>query len=173
MNLRIGLDIDDTICKFYVPYLEKFGNPKNDYEITKNVQRVLSKDKDFWLNLPIANRPNFIPALYCTKRIHPKPWTKKYLELNELPIAPIYQVYCQQSSKASRIKGRVDIFIDDSISNFIDLNLNGIPCLLMDNEFNRNWGPIARIYSLDIDEIMNCYNLFVNTLFFNFSRLVK
>lgn len=173
MSLRIGLDIDDTICDFINPYLERFGIPNKDSEITRNVSRVLIKDKNFWINLPIIHYPNFIPTLYCTKRVHPKSWSKKYLELNNLPNSPIYQVYCQTSSKAPMIKGRVDVFIDDSLSNFMDLNLHGIPCLLMDAEHNKKWGPVARVYSLDKEEIKDCYNLFLNTIFPIFKDYIK
>lgn len=173
MKLRVGLDIDDTICDFLGPYFSKFGIPKRDCDITKNVSRKLVKDREFWLNLPVIHRPNFIPTLYCTKRVNSKEWSKQFLVRNDLPIAPIYQVLCQISSKAPRIKGRVDVFIDDSISNFIDLNLNGIPCLLMNGEHNHGWGPIGRIYSLDIEEIEDCYSLFMETVYDNFKSLVK
>lgn len=173
MRLRVGLDIDDTICAFMDPYINRFGKPKKDLEITWNVQRVLRRDRDFWLNLPVINRPNFEPKLYCTKRIHPKAWTRKFLENNDLPLAPIYQVYLQTASKVPKIKGRVDVFIDDSISNFIDMNLNGIPCLLIDTPYNREkWGPIARIYSLDIEEISDTFDMFSQTLFPHFKELI-
>lgn len=172
MKLRVGLDIDDTICDFLGPYFKRFGLPKKDSDITKNVTRILINDKNFWLNLPVIHRPNFVPTLYCTKRVHSKNWSKQFLEENDLPVAPIYQILCQLTSKASRIKGKVDVFVDDSISNFIDLNLNGIPCLLMDNTHNQRWGPIGRIFSLDKDEIEDCYHLFVDTVFSNFKELV-
>ncbi len=172
MILDIGLDLDNTVCNFWGPYVNRFGLPHSDYEISKNVNRILIKDKEFWLNLPVINKPNFTPALYCTKRVHPKAWSKEFLKMNDLPIAPIYQVYCQIASKAPRIKGRVDVFVDDSLSNFIDLNLKGIPCLLIDDENNRKWGPIGRIFTLDKEEIEDCYNLFLDTVFFNFKELL-
>ena len=172
MRLRVGLDIDDTICAFMGPYVDRFGEPKEDLEITRNVQK-LRKDRNFWLSLPVINRPNFEPTLYCTKRIHPKVWTRRFLENNNLPVAPIYQVYCQSSSKVPKIKGRVDVFVDDSISNFIDMNLKGLPCLLIDTPYNRErWGSIARIYSLNIEEITEAYNFFNQTLFPHFKELV-
>lgn len=172
MRLRVGLDLDDTICDFLGPYLRRFGTPKEDSEITKNVTRVLINDKNFWINLPVIHRPNFNPTLYCTKRINSKIWSKQYLERNNLPIAPIYQVVCQTSSKAPRIKGRVDVFIDDSISNFIDLNLSGVPCLLMDGNHNQDWGPVGRLYSLDKEEIEDCYHLFRGTMFNYFNDIL-
>lgn len=173
MTLRIGLDLDDTVCDFLGPYFERFGIPKKDYEITRNVSRILIKDKDFWMGLPVIHRPDFVPTLYCTKRVHSKLWSRQFLEKNSLPVAPIYQVWSQTSSKAPKIKGRVDVFIDDSISNFIDLNLNGIPCLLMDGIHNQKWGPVGRIFSLDKDEIEECYYLFRSTIFNNFKYFVN
>lgn len=165
MNLRIGLDLDDTVCNFLDVYLERFGIPKEDYEITKNVQRVLRTDKDFWINLPVINRPDFTPTLYCTKRVNSKEWSKQFLKKNNIPLAPIYQVLCQTSSKAPRIKGRVDVFIDDSITNFIDLNMQGVPCLLIDGKHNQKWGPIGRVFNLEKEEIEYCYSLFMETMF--------
>ena len=173
MMLKIGLDLDDTICDFLGPYLKRFGTPKKDTDITKNVNRILIKDKKFWMSLPVINRPNFVPTLYCTKRVHPKTWSKQFLIENGIPSAPIYQILCQLSSKAPRIKGRVDVFIDDSISNFIDLNLKGVPCLLINNQHNQKWGPIGRIYSLDKEEIEECYHLFKDTLFSYFGEIVN
>lgn len=172
-KLRVGLDLDDTIFLFMEYYLKKFRTPKNDYEITRNVTRILSKDKSFWINQPLINRPNFIPTLYCTKRVHNKQWTKEQLEINNLPKAPIYQIYGQFIDKSSRIKGLVDVFVDDSLSNMIEMNLNGIPCLLIDNPANQSWGPIGRIYSLDKYEVEDCYHLFKDTMFPCFKELVR
>lgn len=170
--LKIGLDIDDCLAEFMGSYLEKFGNPKNDFEITKNVQRVLIKDKDFWENLPVINSLNFVPTLYCTKRVNPKQWTKNWLSKNNFPDKPVYQVRCQVKNKADFIKGRIDVFIDDSVSNFIKMNLAGVPCLLYDKEYNQDWGPIGRIYSFDYDHIKETYDLFINTVFSNFKSLL-
>lgn len=171
--MRIGLDLDGTLDDFWNPYIERFGHPKADYEVTKNVNRILSKDKDFWLNLPVLRYIDFIPELYCTKRVNPKPWTRKWLETNGFPIRPIYQMYYQYGNKATMIKGRVDVFVDDSIFNFIKLNLSGVPCLLIDQPDNQEWGPIGRIYTLNKDEIIDAYNLFIDTgMFDNFKNLL-
>lgn len=160
--LRVGLDLDDTIFSFMDPYIKRFGNPKNDYDITKKVQRVLKKDKKWWLNQPLIRRPDFDVTLYCTKRIHSKSWTKQQIKLNNLPKAPIYQVYSQGKNKADVIKGRVDVFIDDSVSNFEAMNKSGLPCLLIDAPHNQHFQTKARIYSLKYKEIEETYNkLFV------------
>ena len=158
--LKVGLDIDEVLADWWHPYIERFGLPKTDWEITKNCQQVLRKDRKFWLNLPVIRRPeNFEPTLYCTKRSCLKVYSKTWLDDNDFPHKPVYQQIYQYGSKAPLIKGRVDVFVDDSVSNWIDLNRSGIPCLLMDAPHNRNSGPILRIHSLDYDEIREVYEL--------------
>lgn len=173
-RLVISLDIDGCICDFYNPYIERFGIPKKDNEISKNIYRVLSKDRDFWLNLPVINRPTFKVHQYTSARSIPKAWVKKYLEDNAMPKAPIYQLLNYYLSKVPRIKmGGCNLHIDDSLRVFIDCNLNGIPCLLMDNPANQDWGPIGRIYSLDKDEVEDCYHLYMDTMFPYFKEILK
>ena len=158
-KLRIGTDCDGCIDDFWNPYLARFGEPKNDFEITKNVQQKLSRDREFWTTLPVLHKPNFDVTLYCTKRTSLKSYLRQWLEDNNFPIAPIYQVLYQYGSKAPYIKGRVDVFVDDSISNFLDMNNSGVPCLLMDNPSNRHLGPMLRIHSLQKEEIEDVYYL--------------
>lgn len=165
--IRIGLDLDDTLNMFMQPYLERFGIPKTDGEITKNVQRVLKKDREWWINLPVKNKINFIPELYCTKRVCSKNYSKTWLERNNYPSRPIYQVLYQKANKAKYIKGRVDIFVDDSVSNFIQMNLAGVPCLLMATDSNEKWGPYGKVYSLDKEEIEQGYNFIKSCKDFN------
>lgn len=170
--LRCGLDVDDVLADFMGTYLKRFGEPKTEYEITKNVQRVLINDKEFWENLPVINTLDFIPELYCTKRVNSKTYTKNWLKKNNFPNKPVYQVICQLRNKADFIKGKVDVFIDDSVSNFIAMNLAGVPCLLYDKEYNQNWGPIGRVYSLNYDHIKETYDLFMKTFFNDFRKLL-
>lgn len=173
-RLVISLDIDGCICDFYNPYIERFGIPKKDNEISKNIYRVLSKDRDFWLNLPVINRPTFKVHQYTSARSISKAWIKKYLEDNAMPKAPIYQLLNYYLSKVPRIKmGGCNLHIDDSLRVFIDCNLNGIPCLLMDNPANQDWGPIGRIYSLDKEEVEDCYHLYMDTMFPYFKEILK
>ena len=62
-RFRIGLDIDDCLADFWGAYCEYFDTKNNprmleDSIITKNVQQVLSKDRDFWLGLKVINMPD-------------------------------------------------------------------------------------------------------------------
>ena len=161
--IRIGLDIDELLSDFMGAYLQKFGKPSCDYEITKNVQN-LKNDKGFWESLPKLRSIDFTPTLYCTKRINPKQYTKNWLKENNIPLAPVYQMYYQKGDKSRMIKGRVDIFVDDSPSNFIQINKAGIPCLLMDSPYNQDFKTDLRITDLTYQNILNKYNEFFRKL---------
>lgn len=162
-KLRIGLDIDDTLGDFYGHYKSFFNAEKNprvmeDKNITKNVCK-LRTNKDFWLSLPKIDSINFEPELYCTKRINPKAWSREWLVNNGFPNKPIYQMVYQGGNKAVMIKGRCDVLIDDSVSSVLKCIDSGMPALLIDRPHNRWFGPQYRIFSLDIDEIIDAYNI--------------
>ena len=164
MKLKVGSDIDGVLAGFWSEYVKRFGVTPDNI-ITKNCENVLKYDKKFWTTLPLLRRPDFEFTLYCTKRVNPKSYIKEWIIKNDLPNVPIYRQICQCASKAPMIKGRVDVFIEDSVSNFLDLNKKGIPCLLMDTPENKDWGPIGRIYSLNYDEIEDTYELFKFAMF--------
>lgn len=159
-SLRISIDMDDCLNYWYDIYFERFGRNKKDHEITHDVWNILRKDYDFWINLPIKNYPDFIPASYCTSRVIKKKWIKDYIKKHGLPNSPVYQVFGFGRSKAPMLKGKCDVMIDDSPKNFIDLNNKGIPCLLMDSPYNRSFDTPMRVYSLHYEEIVNIYNEF-------------
>jgi len=159
-KLQIGCDLDDTIFGFSEGYIKRFKKfPKYDWAITRNVTNILSKEREFWINLPVIRRPNFEPKLYCSSRVNKKCWTKKAIEINDLPNSPLYQVPGYHIPKSKYIKGRIDVFIEDSPHQWKALNLAGIPCLLIDSPNNKELGPILKIYSLDYDEIEDAFNL--------------
>ena len=160
MKLRVGFDLDDTIFGFSEGYLKRFKHfPKYDWAITRNVTNILIHEREFWVNLPVIRRPNFEPKLYCSSRVNRKAWTKKALEINDLPNSPLYQVPGYHIPKSRYIKGRVDVFIEDSPHQWKALNMAGIPCLLIDGNNNQEYGPVLKIYSLDYNEIEDAYYL--------------
>lgn len=165
-KLRIGLDIDDCLAGFWDAYCERFDtahNPKmlEDSIITQNVNRILIEDRDFWLGLSLIDRPDFIPELYCTKRVNPKSWTRKWLELQDLPIRPVYQMFNQYGNKARLIKGRVDVFIDDSVRNVMQMNAAGVPALLYATEQNAGVA-MHKVFSLHEDDIIEAYETMIH-----------
>jgi hypothetical protein len=174
MKLRVGFDLDDTIFGFSEGYLKRFKHfPKYDWAITRNVTNILIHEREFWVNLPVIRRPNFIPQLYCSSRVSKKSWSKKAIEINDLPNSPLYQVPGYHIPKSRYIKGRVDVFIEDSPHQWKALNMAGIPCLLIDGINNQEYGPILKIYSLDYNEIEDAYYLGKEYGIFNdFSKFV-
>lgn len=164
--MRIALDIDDVLACFFEAYNERFQTDKypkrlTSATITKNV-RKLRLDKKFWTGLKVKNTLNFTPELYCTKRINPKTYTKEWLEINNFPKRPVYQMYHQSGNKAVMIKGRCDVLIDDSVYNVEQAIAYGLPALLYTTPENMYYEFPYRIYSLDIKEIENVYNQQVN-----------
>ena len=174
MKLRVGFDLDDTIFGFSEGYLKRFKRfPKYDWAITRNVTNILIHEREFWVNLPVIRRPNFEPKLYCSSRVNRKAWTKKALEINDLPNSPLYQVPGYHIPKSRYIKGRVDVFIEDSPHQWKALNMAGIPCLLIDGKNNQEYSPILKIYSLDYNEIEDAYYLGKECgIFDDFSKFV-
>ena len=156
--LRISTDIDGVLADFEFGYLKRFKKwPNYDWAITRNVSNILIKERDFWINLPVLNKLEFQPRMYCSARVNNPKWTKKFLEINGFPKAPLFQVPGYNLSKSKVLKGRCDVHIEDSVKNFFDLNKKGIPCLLYDNDINRYLGPTLRIYSLNEEEITDTY----------------
>ena len=160
-KLRIACDIDQVLADFesaYNKYYNTDMSKENDYHITKNVYK-LRHNKEFWTNLEVIDRPNFIPYIYATKRINLKSYKREWLLKNGFPDRPIYQTIYQYGNKADIIKGRCDVLIDDSVSNVYKCIKSGVPALLLDRPHNRHAGPEFRIYNLDIDEITECYEI--------------
>lgn len=172
MRLKVSYDLDDTLVSFKGYYESVYGIPKCDSDITKNVMGPLRKDRDFWLNQPLIRIPDKVHN-YCTARVISKDWIKKQLEINNLPKAPIYQVFGVNLSKYPKLmKSGADVHIDDSIRVFKDLNSKGFPCLLIDSPHNQDIDmPFGRIYSLDKDEIEEVFHLFKKTIFPYFKEL--
>lgn len=158
MMLRISCDIDGCLADFNTGYLKRFKKwPKHDWAISRNVTNILIHEKDFWLNLPILNKLEFTPRMYCSARVNPKRWSKQYLRDNGFPDAPLYQVPGYKLSKAKTLEGRCDVHIEDSMKNFLDLNSKGIPCLLYN--VTEDVSPVLQIHSLDYAEIEEVYYL--------------
>ena len=168
--MRIALDIDDVLARFMQAYCNKFETDKYPKRleskiITRNVYQKLQYDREFWLSLKVKHRPNFIPELYCTKRVNPKEYTKKWLEINGFPKRPIYQMIYQKGNKATMIKGRCDVLIDDSPSNVLKAMNSGLPAILMIDDWNVDFNYPYKVNSLDIEEISCVYEDLINNEF--------
>lgn len=152
---RIGLDIDEVLADFIGHYSTRYELPiaeswNFDPLIKKRIVD-LADDKEFWLSMPVKTAMKdipFEPVCYITSRKCPLEWTKEWLHKNGFANVPVYS--SPGDSKAAIAKeNRLDWFIDDRYSNFIDLNENGICCFLFDAPHNKRYNVgYKRIFSL-------------------------
>lgn len=160
MKLKICLDLDDCIFDWRNAHEQKFNCvvSKLSFEEVNNQVFSCKKDKNFWSNLNLLERPDFEPVCYCTKRINSKVYTKTCLNKHNLPIKPIYQVYNQHDNKARFIKGRCDVLIDDSYDNVIQCIKAGVPAFLIERPHNKHIKTPYKVKKLQYKLIEEKYN---------------
>lgn len=160
---NIFLDIDDVIFGFQEAYAGRYNtNMQKSWSNSNLMKRRLSElrqEKNFWLNLPVKNKPNFMPKGFVSARAIPKTWTKESLRINNIPGRSNVNQVPWGASKIELLKSfECTIFIDDKYETFKECNKNGIFCLLMNASHNQKYKTPLRIYNLDIDNIMEMYN---------------
>lgn len=151
----VALDIDDVCLDFIGAFEAKTGIKCNNYWNStyqmKSKLEELSTDENFWTTLPTKHMPTFEPDLYITSRSIPVEWTKKNLENNGFPCAPVYCVPWNESKLELMKKHNVSILIDDKFANYKDAVDNGIFCYLMDAPHNKYYNVgHRRIYDLNL-----------------------
>lgn len=159
-TLSIAIDLDDTIAQFSDSFNKHFKcdiSQMKDAEITRLVE-TLRLNKDFWSNLDVLERPDFVYNIIATKRINPKSYTRAFLQKHNLPIKPIYQIYSQADNKGRIIKGRCDVLIDDSWFNVQQCLNVGVPALLITRPHNAHIDTPYRVNHLKYKEIEQKYN---------------
>lgn len=156
-NRKIGLDIDGVLADF-VGYLMKVSGNEghipehwNDPIVRKEFENFKS-DPMFWSGIPpLLTREDipFEPHCYITARsIDPKV-TQSWLDKNMFPKAPLYCVGNGESKIDIARKSGIDIMVDDSITNFLELTNAGIFTYLYDAYYNKKYQVgHRRIYSL-------------------------
>lgn len=158
--LRIALDIDDTVLKWRQTHESKFNchiRKMKSYKVTEQVNS-LKNNKDFWENLPLLEKPNFIPEFWCTKRVNSKVYTRNSFRKRGLPLRPIIQFYNQSDNKAVGLVGKCDILIDDSWYNVQQCLSVGFPALLITRPHNKWVKTPYRVSHLNYREIEQKYN---------------
>lgn len=150
-KLKVGLDLDGVLFDFSSAYLNKFfPNRLNTLPVHWNDPRfrneenwkIIEQDKEFWIGLDLITRPYqllFEPDAYVTARSIPIEWTQEALDLRMFPKAPLRSVG-RGCSKVEVIKSlKLDVFVDDSYNNFIELNQAGICCYLFTRPHNAKY----------------------------------
>ena len=152
---KIALDIDGVIFDFDGEYQKRYNTTLNpywngNYQIKEHLEE-LKHDKEFWLNLPVLNRPSFEVDCYITSRLIPTEWTMESLQKHGLPCSPVYSIPFNASKLELLRELKIDLFVDDKWANFREATDNGIFCYLMDAPHNRHYNVgHRRIYNLDI-----------------------
>lgn len=161
--MNVFLDIDDVIFDWGAAYASRFKTTVPKYWTNSKLKsdrlNLLSKEKGFWLNLPVKNVPNFQPKGFVSARGIPKAWTEESLKKFNIPgRSNVNQVHWGVSKLDLLKELKCEIFIDDKVATFKELNKNGIFCLLMDAPHNQNVKTDYRIDNLNINNIMKMYN---------------
>ena len=152
----VGCDLDDVIFDFTGSYEKRFNTKlsdywNGDYDMSSNLEQ-LKNEKDFWVNMPVKNRPSFEVDYYITARSIPVEWTEEAIQQNNLPKAPIYSLPWNVSKIDTLKKLGVDIMIDDKYATFKECKENGIFCYLMDAPHNKHYNVgHHRIYDLNLN----------------------
>ena len=151
----VGCDLDDVIFDFTGSYEKRFNTKlsnywNGDYNMSKNLEQ-LKDEKEFWVNMPVKNRPSFEVDYYITARSIPVEWTKEAIQKNNLPKAPVYSLPWNVSKINTLKELGVDIMIDDKYSTFKECKENGIFCYLMNSDTNQHYNVgHHRIYDLNL-----------------------
>lgn len=144
--MKIGLDLDGVIGEFEQHFLTYLDLPKHgathwdDSRFVDNMH-LIKDDADFWLSMPTifpANLLEFTPEVYVTARPIRTDITVAWLNSHNFPKSEVITVG-HNGSKIEALKGRVDLFLDDSIRNYIELNKEGIPTILVTRSHNRSY----------------------------------
>ncbi len=148
---KIGLDIDGVLADFmgawHKIYPEINANPTTwycDRDIQKRFEIMKENGSidDFYLNIKPLIKPTdlpFEPHCYITSRPVSKEITEKWIDYNGFPAKKVISIDVRNSKvEVAKAEG-IEIFIEDSYDNFIDLNNNGVFCYLLTTPWNERY----------------------------------
>ena len=145
---KIGLDIDEVLAGFsehFFDYLGLDSKPAkhwNDPRFRNDKYWEAVNNEQFWTTIPPLIHGDdlpFEPHCYITARSANQEWTQKWLDMYGFPRAPLYTVPLGESKVDAAKKAGVEVFVDDSYENYVDMNANGIFTYLMTRSHNEKY----------------------------------
>jgi hypothetical protein len=148
---KIGLDVDGVIADFSGSwnklYPEISATPTSwyfDRKVGMRIDEMREKNllDEFYLNIEPLVKPEelpFEPHCYITSRPVSKEVTEKWLDKYNFPGKPVINVELLGSKVDAAINAGIEIFIDDSYENFIELNNNGVFTYLFTAPWNTRY----------------------------------
>ena len=149
---RVYLDIDGILADFETHFLSYLNLPTdhptdwNDSRFRDNFHLILN-DTEFWLTIPpIVNTIEISYPIegYCTSRPISNEVTQEWLDMYGFPKGQLINVG-MEGKKSEVLKDICDVFVDDSIKNFIDCHNNGILCYLMTRPHNEKYTDVGHL----------------------------
>ena len=171
--MKIGIDIDDTICrtwKYVKPYFKKRFKVdtktlrENSYSRSLNITREeyyeffkkeisplipyvpIKRDAKKYINkLKEEHEIYFITSRSTLDIINPYDVTKEYLDKNNIK----YTELLVNSLKKDEVclKYNIDLFIDDSGKHCASVSKQGIPVLLINASYNKKLKGFKRVFN--------------------------
>lgn len=107
-----------------------------------DVWRTIEHDAEWWLSIkphPGARESiRFDVAGYVTARPIPNKYTIMWLKAHGFPNHRFVVTVPPQTTKVDELKRNgIELFVDDNVTNFEQINASGIKCLLFDRPWNR------------------------------------
>jgi len=146
---KIALDIDDVLNNFIQEWCKLWNQPipdcwHFDREMHDKFETMRENGtlEDFFLQLEVKVKPEeipFEPFAYVTARSIPQSITEEWLKLKGFPARPVYSVGFGQSKLQVLKDIGADIFVDDNIDNYQELNKGGVCCYLFDAPHNQRY----------------------------------
>lgn len=136
----ICCDLDDVIFSFTESYEARFGKMSDywsgSYDMLKGLSE-LQKDREWWVNLPVKNRPTFEIDYYVTARSIPVEWTEAAIAKNNLPTAKVISLPWNVSKIDTLKELGCQLMIDDKYQTYKECCENGIFCYLLSTKANQ------------------------------------
>lgn len=148
---RIGIDVDGVLADFTktwsMLYPEIYPKPNSwymDRRMTKRFEEMRKNGTldDFYLSIEPLMTPEdmpFEPYCYITSRPVSQEITEQWLDNHHFPARKVISLDIKKSKVEAAKEAGIEIFIDDSYDNFVDLNNSGVFCYLYTAPWNTRY----------------------------------